>query len=62
MALLPAAEAAQVLRGLIWPAEGLVPRTLLSAALGTPPRRDLGVAPSHATSSLDASLEKCVLH
>ena len=25
MALLPAAEAAQVLRGLIWPAEGLVP-------------------------------------
>ena len=42
MALLPATEAAQVLRGLIWPAEGLVPRTLLSAALGTPPRRDLG--------------------
>ena len=57
MALLPAVEAAQVLRGLIWPAEGLVPRTLLSAALVTPPRRDLGVAPSHATSSL----EKCVL-
>ena len=25
MALLPATEAAQVLRGLIWPAEGLVP-------------------------------------
>ena len=25
MALLPAAEAARVLRGLIWPAEGLVP-------------------------------------